>query len=329
MSKKEKLMNVGLGAGLLGGLLLAFQYAIRGPTKLPVPDTISPAIFATKVLHTSHGPMVYHESGTGRPLIFVHGVSLGASSYEWSKVYPDFAASFQVLAPDLIGFGESARPPAQLNIANYARMLAEFIRATISEETPILIGSGLGAGICVLLADQHPELVSRLILFMPTGSNDFGPQQMALRTKLISRIPLVNRFLYRNQHSTRIGVHAWLAQHGFDDPLKITEETVNVFTTCAQQYGAEHAVLNYYRGRLNFNLENRIKMLTQPVTFLWSDQPGFPPLEWAYRLQKMIPHSNLVVLENVGQFAALEDPAQMSAVLHEQLQGDLRIFKAV
>ena len=329
MSKKEKLMNVGLGAGLLGGLLLALRYAIRGATKLPVPDTISPAVFSTKVLHTSLGPMVYHESGNGRPLIFVHGISLGASSYEWSKVYPGFTTGFRVLAPDLIGFGESARPNAQLQIADYARALAEFIRATTSEHAPILVGSGLGAGACVFLADQHPDLVSRLILYMPTGLSDFGRQQLPLRTKLICRVPLLNRFLYRNHHSTKTAVYAWLSQYGFDDPAKITEETLDVFTTCAQQYGAEHAVLNYYAGRLNFDLERHIKMLTQPVTFLWSDQPVFPPLEWAYRFQQMLPHASVVVLEKVGQFAALEDPEQMTAVLHEQLQGDLRVFKAV
>lgn len=327
MSKKEKLMNVGLGAGLLGGLLLALRYAIRGPTKLPVPDTISPAIFATKVLHTSHGPMVYHESGSGQPLIFVHGISLGASSYEWSKVYPEFTTGFRVLAPDLIGFGESARPNAQLQIADYARVLAEFVRATISEEPPILIGSALGAGACVYLAEQHPELVSRLILYMPTGLSDFGRQHLPLRTKLISRVPLLNRFIYRNHHSTKTAVHAWLAQYAFADPSKITEETIDVVATCAQQYGAEHAVLNFFSGRLNFDLEQRLKMLTQPVTFLWSDQPA--PIELASRFQMLIPHSNAVVLEKVGPLAALEDPAQMSAVLHAQLQSDRRVFKAV
>src|SRR5215210_7921342 len=114
-------LKVGLGAGLLGAMFVAMKYAIRRPTKLPVPDTISPAIFKTKVLHTSLGQMVYHESGAGQPLIFVHNISPGASSYEWSKVYPEFAHSHRVIAPDLIGFGESARPRANINAADQAR----------------------------------------------------------------------------------------------------------------------------------------------------------------------------------------------------------------
>src|SRR4051812_28945873 len=104
MSKRDKLVGVGLGAGIVGAAFLALKYSIKRPTKQPVPDTISPAIFKTKVLHTSHGEIVYHEAGAGQPLIFLHNVCVGGSSYEWSKVYPDFALDHRVLAPDLIGF---------------------------------------------------------------------------------------------------------------------------------------------------------------------------------------------------------------------------------
>ena len=133
--KQKRLWNVGLGAGLLGAILLALRYAVRRPTSTPVPDTISPKIFTTKVLHTSRFPIVYHESGAGQPVIFVHNVCLGGSSYEWSKVYPEFAATHRVIALDLIGFGESARPNVQLSAADYVRILAEFIRATCRDDS--------------------------------------------------------------------------------------------------------------------------------------------------------------------------------------------------
>jgi pimeloyl-ACP methyl ester carboxylesterase len=326
-SKKDKLLNVGLGAGLLGGLLLALKFVVRRPTKTPVPDTISPAIFSTKVLHTSHGPVVYHESGSGQPLIFVHNISPGASSYEWSKVYPDFASRYRVIALDLIGFGESARPAEHLSASDCVRTLAEFIRATCWEQTPILVGSGLGAGFCAFLASQHPELVARLILVMPTGGNHFGRRRVSLSAKMTSRVGLLNRFLYRNHQSTAASMRAWLAQSEFADPGRLTDETVDVYTTCAQQYGAEHAVFNYYSGRFNFDLVSRIRNLAQPVTIFWSDGNLFPPLEEAYRLQEIISLCNVVVLKNVGALPAIEDPAQMSTLLGEQLQGGLRVLQ--
>ncbi len=320
-------LKVGLGAGLLGAMFVAMKYAIRRPTKLPVPDTISPAIFKTKVLHTSLGQMVYHESGSGQPLIFVHNISPGASSYEWSKVYPDFAHSHRVIAPDLIGFGESARPKASINAADQARSLAEFIRAT-ADEPVVLVGSGIGAGLCVYLASQHPELVGRLCLLMPTGLTEFGGKHTSFTMRFVSTFPVMHRFMYRNYQATASAIRSWFTTFGFADPAKITQEAVDVFTTCAQQYGAEHSLLSLHAGRFSFDIEKRMKMLTQPVTILWTDHKNAPPLEWANRLQALVRNGAIVVLHDVRALAALEDPAQVSGVLLEQLGPELRLFKA-
>jgi pimeloyl-ACP methyl ester carboxylesterase len=325
---RKQLWNVGLGAGLLGASLLAVRYAIRKPAKPRVPETISPAIFATKVLHTSTGQIIFHESGSGRPLVFVHGVYPGASSYEWAKVYPHFATIFRVLAPDLIGFGESQRPRAAMHAGDYVRMLAEFIRATTADEMPVLIGSGLGAGFCVYLASQHPELVSRLVLSMPTGWNDFGRHRLPFGLKLVSKAPLLNRFIYSNYQSTQSAIATWLARYAFADANAVTEEMVDVVAKCAQQYGAEHAILNFYSGRLNFDLESRIRAVTQPVTLLWGEKAPFPPLDWAYRLQPLIKRCNLAVIPSAGILPALEAPEGMIQALECELTEELRIYRA-
>lgn len=321
---KRTLVGVGLGAGLLGGALLALKYAVRGPTKARVPDTISPAIFATKVLHTSAGAMVYHESGTGDPLVFVHALGVGASSYEWSKVYPRFTASHRVLAPDLIGFGESARPDPAAGPDGGAQTLAEFLRATC--DGPVtLIGSGLGAGLCVLVASRHPELVGRLVLAMPAGLREFGHHQMPLATRAVNRLPLVSRFIYRNHLATAPALRAALAAAGFADPARVTDEMVEVFTTCAQQAGAEHAVRNLQGGRFTIDLEGRLPTLAQPVHFIWGERALFPPREWADRLRTLVPSASLAVIPEAGSMVALEQPTAVEAVLAELFDPGPRI----
>ena len=312
-SKKDKLLNVGLGAGLLGGVLLALKFAVKLPSKSPVPDTISPAIFATRVLQTSYGPVVYHESGSGQPLLFIHNLAPGCSSYEWSKVYPEFAGQFRVLALDMIGFGESARPDSRLAAVDCVRILAEFIRTTCWEQPPILIASGLGAGFCAWLAGQYPELVSRLILFMPSGKSNFGCQRLGFSAKTLSRIPLLNRFAYRNYQSTKAAMRLSLAQTAFCDPARLTDEMVDVFTTCAQQYGAEHAIFNLHAGRFDFEIESYLKLVPQRVTVLWNDQPTAPgsTAPWINLPENI----SVGLLKNVGALAAIEDPAQMTATV--------------
>ena len=118
----------------------------------------------------------------------------------------------------------------------------------------------------------------------------------------------------------------WLAQFGFTDPAGVTEEIVDVYTTCAQQYGAEHAIANLHAGRLSFDFSARAQSLTQPLTLLWSDSSPAFPLEWARRLCELGKNCTMRVLQNVGPLAALEAPEQVIAALREQLQSELRVL---
>lgn len=326
--KPKHAWSVGIGAGILGAVLVALKYALRPPTKRRVPDAISPTAFATKARHTNLGPVVYHEAGSGAPLVFVHNVGFGASSYEWSKVYPQFAMRHQVIALDLIGFGESARPAVRLTAADGVRTLAEFLRSFDWEQPPVLVASGWSAGLCVYLATQHPELVSRLILHMPNGTGDVGSHSLSLFSRFLYRLPLLARFLYRNQLSTKSSVAAWLRKAAFHDAAKVTDEMIDVIATCAQQPSAEHATLAWLSGGLGFDLEARLRTLVRPVALLWGEEWLPESDSPAQQMQRLLPACPLSVIAQGGIMAALEVPEDMVAALDEQLRSDLRVLKA-
>ena len=326
LARWRKIWGVSLGAGLLGAVVLALRYALRPSAKPKLPDAISPAIFATRVFYSRRGQVVYHESGQGSPLVFLHGVYLGASSYEWSKVYPNFAGTHQVLAVDLLGFGESERPEAALSAADHVRILAELLRAKSGGERVAIVASGVSAGFATVLAAQHPDLIHRLILLMPTGGVDSRLRRQGKR--FFSRIPFVNRVYYRRYLSTRIQIRAWLKRFGFADPEKISDEVVEVLTNCAQQFGAERAIFQWMSRRYKLELEKRLAELSQAVTLVWGDKAVYPPLEWAYRLQPIAKQCSVVVLENTGLLAPLESPVAVAEALAKELDPTIRIFKA-
>jgi pimeloyl-ACP methyl ester carboxylesterase len=328
LARGRKIWGVSLGAGLLGAAILALRYALRPSAKPKLPDSISPAIFATRIFYSSRGQLVYHESGQGGPLVFLHGVYVGASSYEWSKVYPHFAETHQVLAVDLLGFGESERPDAAMSAADHVRILAELLRAKCGGERASIVASGLSAGFATILAAQHPDLIHRLILLMPTGGVDTGFLRLAKRCALFSGIPVVNRVYYRRFLSTRIQIRAWLKSFGFADPAKISDEVIEVLTNCAQQFGAERAIFQWMSRRFNLDLEKRLGELSQPVTLIWGDKVVYPPLERAYRLQPVPKQCSLVVLENTGLLAPLESPVTVAEALAKELDPTIRIYKA-
>jgi pimeloyl-ACP methyl ester carboxylesterase len=326
---KYRFWGVGLGAGLLGATLLAVRYAFKTPKAAKIPDTVAPAIFATRIFYSGRGQLVYHESGNGEPLVFLHGVYPGASSFEWSRVYPHFANRFQVLAPDLLGFGESSRPNRPFGPSEHTEILADFLRAKIGQTRSILIASGKGAAFAVLLAERHPELVQRLVLVMPVASaGRRGRRSFFDYSRWLAALPLARQAYYYRYLATKARIRLWLATACFADPEKIDDEIVDVLWTYSRQFGANRAALYSVRGKLNVDLERYLPELTQPVTLVWGEEAKFPPVHVGYRLREIIRQSNLVVLDKAGVFAALESPRELSELLDRELDSELRIYQA-
>lgn len=322
--KPKPALGIGIGVGLMGAVALALRYGFRRAPRIPIPDEISPAIFATRVASTSHGEMVYHVSGSGDPLVFLHGIHLGASSYEWSKVYPEFVLNYEVIAPDLIGFGESERSGTRMDASDYADSLAEFFLETCGGRQPIVIASGLTAGIALLLASRHPERVARLIVLLPTGLKEAGKWR-ALGIGALARIPGLYRFVYRNHLSRVPFLRGWLTKFALGDPSRRHEEMVQMLASCAQQPGAEHAILGFLRGRLAFDIQSRLARVIQPTTILWPERAVGFPLETGQTLAKLLPRGRLVTIPHCGILAALEDPEAVRSILETELDGNFRI----
>jgi len=322
--KRKPALGIGIGVGLMGAVALALRYGLRRAPRERIPDDISPAIFATRVAETTRGEMVYHTSGTGEPLVFLHGIYLGASSYEWSKIYPHFTMSHEVIAPDLIGFGESERPGDPMDAVDYAEAIAELLLETCTGRKPIIVASGLTAGIALLMASRHPERIERLIVLLPTGLKESGKWRAAGMVALVG-LPGLNRFVYRNYLSRAPFIRGWLTKFALGDPARLTDEMVRVLTTCAQQSGAEHAIFGFLRGRLAFDIESRLGRVPQPVTILWPDRAAGFPLTAGEAICRKLPRARLLAVPDCGILAALEVPGTLTSLLAGELDGDLRL----
>ena len=325
---KGGLVGAGISVGLLGALVVGLKYFIRPPTKERIPETISPVRFTTREFQSSRGQMIYHQSGTGPgpTLVFVHNVGVGASSYEWSKVYTAFAGNHRVLAPDLLGFGESERPRARLTAADYAESLADFVSTLCGDEAqrPVLIARGLGAGFGALMAARHPDLAGRLLLWMPSGR-----AQVPSWLNLASRVPNLNTFIYRNQLARRATIRARFGAKGaFVDPAAVTPEMVEVHAICAQQYQADYAIYRLFQGKMSFELEQVFREIRTPVTLLWPSRSSASAQACARRLHDSNPLSSLRIVEGTGPFAPLESPGSVIDVLGDELRREMHLARA-
>ncbi len=277
-----------------------------------------PLGFEQKSVLTSLGRMVYY-TNTGVPwsdlaqaetLVFLHGFGGGSSAYEWSKVYPAFASEYKIIAPDLIGWGESEHIERNYQIEDYLTTIGEFL-TQISSIPVTVVASSLTAAFIIRLAIARPELFKSLILTTPAGLSDFGNDySRSFFAQLIST-PILDRILYSTGVATANGIRSFLEQRQFARPSRISEEIVDAYLESAKQPNAEFAALSFVRGDLCFDLSTYIGQLTTPTAIIWGQKSQFTGPEIGQRLAAINPQAIKVFqqLEDVGLTPQLELPA--------------------
>src|SRR5947209_19837559 len=119
---------------------------------------------------TIHGHRVaYRLAGSGPPVVLIHGIT--ASSRVWELVGPRLARNHTVLAPDLLGHGETAKPKGDYSMGAFASGIRDLILWLDLGPTTI-VGHSLGGGVAMQFAYQFPERTQRLAL---VSSGGLGP----------------------------------------------------------------------------------------------------------------------------------------------------------
>ncbi|HEY0615191.1 MAG TPA: alpha/beta hydrolase, partial [Candidatus Elarobacter sp.] len=111
--------------------------------------------------HRTH----YHEAGSGETVVFIHGSGPGVTAWaNWRNALPVFAEKFHVLAPDVLGFGFSARPEGQ----TYGKdVWVDHLIAFLHEKGVTrchMVGNSLGGALSLALAAREPQVVDRIVL---------------------------------------------------------------------------------------------------------------------------------------------------------------------
>ncbi|QOV21371.1 alpha/beta fold hydrolase [Anabaenopsis elenkinii] len=255
-----------------------------------------PPGFGEKVINTSLGAMVYYTQTTAPwlnadtedlpTLLFLHNFGGGASAYEWSKVYPAFAATHRVLAPDLIGWGASAHPVRNYQISDYLTTINEFIRQTCRQPVTV-VASSLTAAFTIRLAISHPDLFQSLFLVCPSGFDDFG-QGSGRRLPLpIINSPLLDNLIYTLGAENEIAVRNFLQNFLFAKPERVSPEIVAAYLTSAQQPHAKFSALAFLRGDLYFDLSLYIQQLQIPTVMFWGEDAQFTDIQLGRRLASL------------------------------------------
>jgi pimeloyl-ACP methyl ester carboxylesterase len=263
-----------------------------------------------------HGHRVFYRSaGSGPVIVLVHGIT--STSATWANVLPYLAEQFTVIAPDLLGHGESAKPRGDYSLGAYASGVRDLLIA-LGHERATFVGHSLGGGVAMQLAYQFPEHCDRLVLVNSGGlGREIG---FLLRAATLPGSELVLPLLVNDQ---LIGAGRAMGRLLGRVGLRVHTDLGEVLRGHASLSDGEarSAFLHTLRTIVDpwgqrVDASDRL-YLAQAVPFLllWGERDPIIPVEHARAAHRLVPGSRLEIFPDAGHFPHLDDPLRFVRLL--------------
>lgn len=263
---------------------------------------MSRSAFTSHTAHVNDIDLAYTDEGQGTPLVLLHGHAYDRSMWD-GQVKAFSEQDWRVVAPDLRGFGESGVTPGIV----YTEEFVADVIALLDElqiRRAVLLGFSMAGQVAMQLAESHPERVSALII------NDTVPQAEDAAGR-------------RRRHVAADGI----VSGGMDSygeavlPTMIWEDNVERLPEVARRVlemiqaapleGATAAM----RGRAERNdFVKTLKAFDKPALVIAGDHDAFDGGA-AQHMTELLPHGELVVINNSGHTPNMENPTEFDAAL--------------
>jgi pimeloyl-ACP methyl ester carboxylesterase len=289
--------------------------AHQGPRPVPV-STLSPQFDEWQIeLHGRR--VIYRVAGSGPPVVLIHGM-LNSSSH-WRAVALNLAHEHTVIAPDLIGHGDSAAPRGDYSLGAHASSIRDLL-AAIGVDRASIVGHSLGGGVAMQFFYQFPQRVERLVLVSSGGlGHEVSPM---LRTAALPGVSallsttiqpgltgaLMDGGRRLRERRVRLGVYMQALARALR-PLENGDARQAFLQTL-------RAVIDVHGQRVSAT--DRLYLLERmPTMIVWGERDHTIPLEHGREAHAAIPHSYFKTLPRSAHFPHLEDPDGLSEALRE------------
>ena len=267
---------------------------------------------------TLHGHRrAFVKVGKGPVLLLLHG--LGCDHTTWEPVIDSLAKRYTVIAPDLLGHGQSAKPRADYSVGGYANGMRDLITVLGVDKVTVL-GHSFGGGVAMQFAYQFPERTERMIL---VGSGGLGPEVnagiRAITTpgfhQLMGLLTLPGV-----RHVGMAGLRALS-----NAPLKHTrdfDEVAAIYDSFKDPYARAairhvvRAVVDW-RGQIVTMADRAYLTEAMPMCVIWGSDDKVIPVRHASNAGALAPNARVEVIPNAGHFPHKDHPHRFVKIVHE------------
>jgi pimeloyl-ACP methyl ester carboxylesterase len=264
-----------------------------------------------------HGTVHYRESGTGAPVVFLHGYLMGARL--WDPVVHLLEDEFRCLVPELPFGAHPApmKPGADLTTAGLGRLVADFLGALDLSDVTV-VGNDSGAAVAQVVAARHAGRLGGLVLATGDAFGNYPPKPFrplitAARTGTLTAVLATLKARRARSLPTAYG---WLT-HG-DLPHDLIDQWVAAYFA-DQDVRRDLRRLTSALGDDDFmnQIAAELATFTRPALLAWAADDKFFPAEHARRLAAILPDARVELIPGSRTWVMRDQPERTAQLVGE------------
>lgn len=266
---------------------------------------------ATKTIDAAGINTAYLEAGSGDPVLMLHGSGPGVSgTANWKLNIPALSQHFHVVAPDIVGFGDTERPEDIVySLRSWTDHVWAFLDALGISETAI-VGNSLGGRIALQMATDHPERISRMVLMGSPG---------------VGMTPTEGLAALRAYEPSHDAMRHLLKNYFAVNPDLITEELVTIRYEASIADGAWEAYRSMFfdpkhKGSELAITADEVRAITTPTLLVHGREDKVVPLAVSVTMLDLLPNADLHVFSRCGHWTQIERADEFSALVADYLE---------
>ena len=267
---------------------------------------------------TLHGHRrAFVKVGQGPVILLLHG--LGCDHTTWEPVIDSLAKRYTVIAPDLLGHGQSAKPRADYSVGGYANGMRDLL-TVLGIDQATVVGHSFGGGVAMQFAYQFPERTERLILVSSGGLGpEVTPAIRAITTPGFHQLMGVLT-LPVIRHAGMAGMRAlshtsWKTTRDLDEVAGIYDSFKDPHARAAIRH-VVRAVVDW-RGQIVTMADRAYLTQEMPMCVIWGRDDAVIPVRHASNAAALADGARVEVIPNAGHFPHKDHPHRFAKVVHD------------
>lgn len=257
-------------------------------------------------------------------IVLLHGAGVDSAMLSWAEVILILSNQYQVIAPDLPGYGASDRINGEYTLSFYTDIVKDIIEAFGSKPV-ILTGLSLGGGICLNMALTYPELIKILVPVDAWGLFDKLPGHWLTHWFIRSKLN-DNVYAWINRYPSIV---RWSLEYSlFGDKSKVSDALVAEIQQAMLEPGAGKPFISFQRSEITStgfftDLFGRLEEINAPTLLIHGTLDRAVPVKGAILASKKIPDCEIYLMDGCKHWPQKERPEEFTNALQLYLDRKL------